>query len=222
MSSRRHSMLVVLALAVLAFSAGIALLGCGKEQSKSSPVIPASAAELQFPAPAPGEQPYTNVSTVSDNVLDRLLGTYDTILEKNSKSQPVKITLSITNIEGTNIEGTNVEGQDSRLKYAFMKLESDGELGSIRLEAFLGMGFNGIYNYRTNSFLYSFASAAKTVTTLADLPMSIQMILTLKNGTTFDPTQSKIYIKDCGFSQGVVCSSDAPGVHFKDNALAKR
>lgn len=201
--------------AALAGTSALAAAGCGQTQStvgkQQAPVVETvpSAQLPQFPE-SPVGTTYQGIESLSAQTKAALLGSYTGTMRGPSQD------LFSEELQGQayamKLSEVQVQGQTQ--KVAMISLQSDGALGKIELSAYAMMGLSGYVDPYANTTYYSFHTNAVTVTALSELPIAVELIIGLKNGTQIDPTQSKISIKDCGFSQGQNCAYDLPGYGF--------
>ncbi len=204
MRSSRH-LLKTFALSALSTHVVLVAASCGSPNTTGT-VTPVTQ-QLVIPPPPAGSS-YASVNGVPANILTALQGTYGGTLSKRLEngsvaSQPYTIQLAQPVVQGSS-------GQ----QYLYLKFDSSGPIGQgIHFEAFLGVapsGFAGYYNFSTNS---------ATIPEFASYAVSFELILSLTSQNQFNPTQSAIFIKDCGFNYG--CSNIAQDVWFERD-LVKR
>jgi hypothetical protein len=207
-----------------AFVAALAIAtgtSCGPASS-AKPAAVVQANQINFPVASGGQAPYTNINGMSQDALNAILGNYGGTVARldwgGSVTAQQAFTINVSQVQVQFQGQQQQQGQQLPL-YAYLRFDSNGPLGNIHFESFLGLGYNGFT--QNGVVYYSFASEAKTVSQLSDIPISVELIFGLRNGQ-FDPAQSAIFIKDCGFSSGVVCSNLASDVTIVNNALGKR
>ncbi len=176
-----------------------------------------SSQPLVFSAPAPGQLPYPTVNGLAPSTLNALLGIYDCVLIKDLSDGA-----SNTQAATLQLMQAYVQGQPNDT-YAFVAFDSpSGPIGTVRFNNFLSLGVNGQSPYfgSYNLLTYGLISPAMSIQELSSSPIGVSMLLTLTNGTQFDPTQSSIYFKDCGLSQGVCLGNLSSNVRLSE--LRKR
>jgi len=120
---------------------------------------------------------------------------YKTQFDGSTLSQPFSLVLS----------------QSSSGYGATGAFSSSGIAGNFNFSMSMDIGLSS-YQYMGISY-YSFLSSRLTDSGFSGVPFKIQLIVALANsGTQFDPTQSSISIKDCGFSDS--CTNYAEDVSF--------
>lgn len=147
----------------------------------------------------------TDVSAISADALAAMVGTFGGTLTKTETSQKQAYTFTI-------IKELPAAPASQYPMYLRLSFQSNGPIGNIAFSSRLTMGFNGFpVNFNQS---YSFTTLAQEFPVLMDNSFLVQLIMSVKNGNSFDPTQSQIFIKDCGFSQGLVCTNTATEVLF--------
>lgn len=200
----------------LALGLLLTLGACGKDNRDSEiPSVSADPSALNFAQSSNGQPQASNLSNsaVNSDAINRLLGSYTGSmqfrLQNGQWTQAAPYTLGISLVR--------LEGSD--LVYAYLKFDvTHPQYGPIHFEQFMGLGYNGFAG-----MYWGFSSSPINAPAVSSRKFAIELILALRNSTTFDPTQSAIYIKDCGFSQGAssICSNNASDVIFNRD-LRKR
>lgn len=138
-----------------------------------------------------------------------MLGTYvgTFVSGKNADGESYSQNFTIT----FGKQDVTVQGQPAQ-SYATLSIQSNGQSyegtanSSSQAAAYASVGLRSYTVPGAN--VYSFVSQAINVQGLSPYLVAIEMVITLKDGTTFDPSNSAIFIKDCGFSQGYgACSN---------------
>ncbi|OFZ21247.1 MAG: hypothetical protein A2X94_07245 [Bdellovibrionales bacterium GWB1_55_8] len=193
--------------AIALILASLALSGCGNSPQAS--VSPAGVSQQPPntqvpPAPPAGQLPNSDLYQIPATTTSALLGTYSGTLVKQApdgqlSEQPFSIVLRTVSLSA------------QQPPYAVAHFNSVGALGSFAFDSYLNIGLAGFPANGVTA--YGFSTAAQNIPELLDTPFTLHLILSLRNGQ-FDPTQSAIFIKDCGFSQGAACSNFAQDVWF--------
>ncbi len=202
---------------ILSASLSFALLtviGCAPD-----PIAQPQVTNGTFPT-TPG-QTLTPLGGTSSSALNAILGNYGgTVYRSNGsggeQSQPYSFTISMT--PGGPTAGSNLIGT--------IQFSSSGPLGTINTGGELRVGINGLLNgYDTDGvpiYVYSLTSAIVSSTVLSEYPFIFELIFSLKNGSTFVPSQSQIDIRECVlYPSSSVCNTESLTVRFGTD-LGKR
>jgi len=84
------------------------------------------------------------------------------------------------------------------MKFGYLVLQSSGSIGNLTIEAYLAVAGNTVVG---NVTTYTLVSNILHVAELTSSDFAIKLSLAVTTDSTgahFNPTQSKIYIKDCG------------------------
>lgn len=180
-------------LLILAAASGLlVVVGCGPRSS-----VPPSFA----PTGNPGTilQPL-NSTTIPANVVNALMGSYGGTVRKEplsgaTQTQPYTFTLSQV-----------ADPAGSGQQITMMTFNSTGPIGAVAFEAQIKLWNTQSNGYDTDGqplTAYSLDSSLVNAPALTDDPevnAHIRLIISLKNQTTFVPTQSGIYFRDCVFT----------------------
>jgi hypothetical protein len=151
----------------------------------------------------PGQTPTTGTPAAPSANLPAVFGTYYGTLfqsqgDGNMGIQPYELRLS------SGGQYTN---------YVYATFASSGEIGNLGFSSYMEIGLK---DYQYNGRLYfSFLSSIQNQATLSASPVALLLLVALGSngsGLQYDPTQSSIYIKDCGFSQA--CTNFSQDVWF--------
>lgn len=197
----------------LALSAAL-LTACG-DAPATNPTTTSQASSAPQPGTVPvganGTQFTSDVGGLPIETLNLISGTYQGKLQRlDWDAKPIAsqdYTLTITHDE--------VTVNNQKYRRALARFTSNGAVGNIDFTSNL---YVSIHNWGGT---YTFMTDAKNSAISSELS-ALELILTFQNGNTFDPAQSKIYIKGCGFSQGLVCSNVVEDAVFENDALIKR
>ena len=197
----------------------IAVSGCGSPQEKTAGVsqavnpVPNHAVTPMSTLPNGSPSSQANVSNFDPNVLTALKGDYIGTVEGvnlNNDSFSQSYTL--------HMDQTTLASNGMNLNFLYVNFRSSSSTIAISFDSYvqpvlIGWAPNG-------QPIYSFTTSVMTLNSVSPYPVAVEIILSLR-GNQFDPTQSAIFIKDCGFSQGVACPSNLQDVWF-GNDLRKR
>ncbi|MGK5087407.1 hypothetical protein WDW86_07595 [Bdellovibrionota bacterium FG-2] len=213
----------------LGLSTAIWALGCGPvagpQSTVPTPNQPSIKQSSTDPVPSPSpialipvnlmDPNATDISSIPADALAALLGTFGGTLVKTPEGGT-----STKQAYTIKIEKDQPAAPGSQYPtYLKLTFESNGPIGAVSFSSRLTMGFNGMpVNFNQS---YSFTTLAQEFPVISEYKFLVQLIMSVKNGKEFDPTQSQIFIKDCGFSQGLVCTNTATEVGF-DKDLGKR
>lgn len=230
---RSDFVLVILALL------GANLTACGSSGA-SATVRPAGVNPTSLPQipvstyPKSGSIPASaNLNSLNPNTLNLLTGTYGGTIYSEVTGDFQDYTIRITTTQVSLQQSYAYYNNSSAMAtIAQMSFSSNGPLGNIQLNSYLNPGALAVPDVYTGNVLFSFATTKLTHEAISvDPEFSFNLEISLKPvysnaGVTyqFDPTQSKIFIMDCGFSKGVdiaLCSVPLQNVLF-DNDFGKR
>lgn len=213
MSGKKRNFFIYLSLITIAIGSG----ACGNTTRNSAVTGLKNSDQVQFPQNNnPGGQPYTNTSGINQQHWALIKGNYTGTLFKDDLgdviSQPYTMEIREESFNGAT--------------YGFLSIASNGPIGSVQINAYLAYG--GYYtDWYNGSIKYYFMTNAMDVELLSPNSISISFLPALRpnvNGqnTTFsiDPTQSAIYIMDCGFSSSLACNNTSSDAWF-GNGLQK-
>ena len=196
---RRNILNWILALSTLTVATGCAPL---TEDARTTSVI--QAATPTFPTGSASSAQGVATQTVS-----ALSGTYQaTLVGYDSRGSVASqaMTIAIRKV-------TSAQTGESWFYGVF---SSNGALGSVSFETYLGLGLSGYYN------TFSLTTPAITLSNLSSGPIAIQLALQLSaSGAQVDPTQSRISVLDCGIAQYLGCGTRAEDVWFANSQLSK-
>ena len=103
-------------------------------------------------------------------------------------------------------------------------LDSEGDAGPVHMESDLSHVMVDPTDFNAGADIsgHGYVSTIQKIPNLSESPIAIELIIAVKNGQ-YLPTQSKIRIMDCGFSQSGSCEStdSAPDARF-GTILGKR
>jgi hypothetical protein len=151
----------------------------------------------------------SSADSLSASVVDALAGTYTATLAARTEAgslveQPMQFAIR------------KVVAAQTGERWLYAVVTSSGPLGSIQFETFLGLGLSGLYN------TYSLSTPTLSLPSLSSNALAFQLVLRMNaSGTQVDPTQSGIFVKDCGFAQYLGCGTMAEDVWFSNNRLSK-
>jgi len=152
----------------------------------------------------------TSAASLSISLIDILSGSYSTTLVGRNASTGATSTQPMT------VTIRKVTAAQTGEAWLYGVFSSSGPLGTVSFETFLGLGLSGLYN------TYSLTTPALSLSGLSSSALSFELVLRLNSGATkVDPTQSGIFVKDCGFAQYLGCGTMAEDVWFADNRLSK-
>jgi hypothetical protein len=192
-----HLMLVLVA------SCALLILGCGSPQAPAKPAgLNASATSpAGTPTPPPPGTPPQNspLTGVDPNAFTALTGSYTgTIVQYD--------------VDGSTLNYQNYTFALSKVasgstSYAYGTFTSNGPIGNFTFTSYLSCPqmTGGCAGAPVNGdVFFAFETSAQNLPALSNDPFALQLNLALtQSGSsyTFDPTQSYIYVQDCGFTQ---------------------
>ena len=198
MSVQKDSKLLIAILA--AASASMLMIGCGQQTSETRPTNSVPPHQTT-PAPQNGPAPNSNLAGSLVSTVDALMGTYSATmtteaLQEMSDYGPVQPQI---------VSIALYKSQNGSALYPYANVQISGPLASMSFNTSLSLG---LWDFRYNGgYKYSFITKDVTLPSLTTSRFALELVVALRDGNQFDPTQSKIRILDCGFSQGVTSGS---------------